>query len=108
MYYHIKKPETIGLIEAVKEGQAGNMKQKYYLAKQIDGSQFTLMAEDISEESDYVIGKLYQFANKAIFALARELIEGREDHRGEASVINVELSKIRLEKIKPENHGADQ
>ncbi|WP_183041555.1 hypothetical protein [Caldibacillus debilis] len=41
LYYHIKKPETIGLIEAVKEGQAGNMKQKYYLAKQIDGSQFT-------------------------------------------------------------------
>ncbi|WP_276668089.1 hypothetical protein [Caldibacillus debilis] len=33
MYYHIKKPETIGLIEAVKEGQAGNMKQKYYLAE---------------------------------------------------------------------------
>ncbi|MFO7340891.1 MAG: hypothetical protein C0P66_000720 [Bacillaceae bacterium] len=41
LYYHIKKPETIGLIEAVKEGQAGNMTQKYYLAKQIDGSQFT-------------------------------------------------------------------
>jgi DNA-binding transcriptional ArsR family regulator len=41
LYHHIKKPETIGLIEAVKEGQAGNMTQKYYLAKQIDGSQFT-------------------------------------------------------------------
>ncbi|WP_020156310.1 hypothetical protein [Caldibacillus debilis] len=41
LYYHIKKLEIIGLIEAVKEEQAGNMKQKYYLAKQIDGSQFT-------------------------------------------------------------------
>jgi|GEM_PF-2377572 len=57
------------------------------------------MAEDISEESDYVIGKLYQFANKAISALARKLIEGREDHRGEASVINVELAKSDWKKL---------
>ncbi|MEG6574482.1 MAG: hypothetical protein C6P37_05865 [Caldibacillus debilis] len=57
------------------------------------------MAEDISEESDYVIGKLYQFANKAISALDRELIEGREDHRGEASVINVELAKSDWKKL---------
>lgn len=93
LYYHINKLLNLGLIQVEREELVGNMVQKYYISKQIQTPSFTFSREDLQDESEYIVSKLYQYSNEAISTIARDIEEQNEDHHAEGTIIQAKLSK---------------